>query len=66
MQELRRESGQVVISASLDELRLLLGATNEALNGPYAIPDEDWTELVGQPPERALELLEQLAAILEQ
>ena len=66
MQELSRDSEQVVISASLDELRLLLGALNEALNGPYAIPDDEWTALLGQPPERASELIRQLIALLEQ
>ena len=65
MKEIRRGAGQVVISASLDELRLILGALNEALNGPYAIPDDEWIELIDQPPERANELIEQLTTLLE-
>jgi hypothetical protein len=65
MQEVRREGDEVVLSMSLDELRLLTGALNEARNGPYAIPEDEWGGLVGQPPERASALLGQLLTILE-
>lgn len=65
MKEIRRGAGQVIISASPDELRLLLGALNEALNGPYAIPDDEWIEPIDQPAPRAHELMEQLTTLLE-
>ena len=64
MQELSRDSERIVVSASRDELRLLLGALNEAFNGPYAIPDDEWTELIDQPPERASALIRELTALL--
>ncbi|MBV9819058.1 MAG: hypothetical protein JOZ07_12010 [Solirubrobacterales bacterium] len=65
MRELSRESEEVTIVASLQELRLLLGTLNEALNGAFAIPDEDWDDLIGQPTGRASELADRLAEILE-
>jgi hypothetical protein len=65
MQEVRRDGERVVVEVTLDELRLITGAVNEALNGPYAIPVDDWEALVGQPPERADALLDSLSTILE-
>jgi hypothetical protein len=65
MQEQERKSDQILVSVSLDELRLLLGTMNEALNGPYAIPADEWIDLVGQPPERVAALLGQIGAIVE-
>lgn len=58
------EPGRIVVSASPDELRLMLAALNEMLNGPFAIPDADWDNLVGQPPARASALADELYEIL--
>lgn len=58
------EPGRIVVSASPDELRLMLAALNEMLNGPYAIPDYDWDSLVGQTQARASELADALYGIL--
>lgn len=58
------EPDRIVVSASPDELRLMLAAVNEMLNGPYAIPDYDWDNLVGQPQARASELADELYRIL--
>jgi hypothetical protein len=65
MQEQERTSDQILVSVSLDELRLLLGIVNEALNGPYAIPADEWIDLVGQSPERVAALLGQIGTIVE-
>jgi hypothetical protein len=65
MHEQERTSDQILVSVSAEELRLLLGTLNEALNGPYAIPSDEWIDLVGQPPERVASLLGQIGAILE-
>lgn len=47
MQIRGRESGQIIVSASPDEFRLVLASLNEVLNGPYAVPDDDWSDLIG-------------------
>jgi hypothetical protein len=65
MEEIRREGEQVVVSLSLDELRLIGATMNEALNGGYAIPGDIWEELVGQPVERAESLVDALLAVVE-
>jgi hypothetical protein len=65
MKEIRREGEQVVVSMSLDELRLIGATMNEALNGGYAIPGDIWTELVGQSVERAEALLDAVLAVVE-
>jgi hypothetical protein len=65
MKEIQREGEQVVVSLSLDELRLIGAMMNEALNGGYAIPGDIWPELVGQPAERAEALLDALLAVAE-
>jgi hypothetical protein len=65
VEEIERQDDQVTVSASTEELRLLVGALNEALNGGYAIPADEWLDLVGQPPERASALLAALGTILE-
>jgi hypothetical protein len=65
MEEIRREGDQVVVSLSLDELRLIGATLNESLNGGYAIPGDIWEELVGQPTEKADALLDALVALVE-
>jgi hypothetical protein len=65
MEEVRRNGEQVVVSASREELRLLVGVLNEAVNGGYAIPLDEWEGLVGQPPDEAGALLDALVTILE-
>ncbi len=41
MQVRGRESGQIIVSASADELRLVLTSLKEVLNRRYAVPDDD-------------------------
>ena len=65
MEELERTGDEITVRASPDELRLILGAVNESLNGPYAIPADEWGGLVGQPPERGERLIDALMQILE-
>jgi hypothetical protein len=65
MEEIRRDGEHVVVSLSLDELRLIGATMNEALNGGYAIPGDIWEELIGQPPEKADALLDALLAAVE-
>lgn len=65
MEEIRREGEQVVVSLSLDELRLIGATMNEALNGGYAIPGDIWEELIGQPAANADALLDALLAAVE-
>ena len=65
MRELSRDGDQVVASVSLEEVRLLIGTLNEALNGAYAIPDDEWPDLVGQSPHAAARMLDALAGIVE-
>ena len=65
MEKIRRDGEQVEVRASVDEVRLLVGTLNEALNGGYAFPPAEWEVLVGQPPERAEELLARLLELLE-
>jgi hypothetical protein len=65
MEEIRREGDRVVVSLSLDELRLIGATMNEALNGGYAIPGDIWEELVGQPVERAEVLVDAVLAVVE-
>ena len=64
MEEIRREGEQVVVSLSLDELRLMLGTLNESINGPYAMPADEWGPLVGQPIERAEMLMDAISDLL--
>jgi hypothetical protein len=64
MDEIRREGDQVVVSLSLDEVRLIGATLNEALNGGYAIPGDVWEQLVGQPLEQAESLLDALLAVV--
>ena len=59
-----RESGQIVVGLSADELRLVLACVNEVLNGPHAVDDEEWSDLIGQPQQRAVELAEGIATVL--
>ena len=65
MQEVRRDGDNLTVSVTMDELRLLIGALNESLNGGYAFPADEWGALVGQPPERGDELLHALLEIAE-
>ncbi len=41
MQVRGSESGQIIVSASTDELRLVLPSLNEVLHRPYAVPDDN-------------------------
>ncbi len=65
MEEVRRDGDEVQVRVSTLELRALLGALNEALNGAYAIPEDEWEPLVGQPAAAAEELADSLMTILE-
>ena len=65
MEEIGRDGDQLRVRVSTAELRTLLGALNEALNGAYAIPEDEWEPLVGGPPEVAERLVESLLTILE-
>ena len=65
MEEVQRDGDQVQVRVSTRELRTLLGALNEALNGGYAIPEDEWEPLVGQPAAAAEALVESLLTILE-
>ncbi|HTU32089.1 MAG TPA: hypothetical protein VMF07_22050 [Solirubrobacteraceae bacterium] len=65
MEEVRREGEQVVVSLSLDELRLIGATINEALNGGYAIPGDIWPELLGHSTQDAEALLDGLLGIVE-
>jgi hypothetical protein len=65
MEEIRRDGDQVVVSLSLDEVRLIGATMNEALNGGYAIPGDIWEELVGQPLEKAESLIDGLLSLVE-
>jgi hypothetical protein len=64
MEEIRRDGDQVVVSLSLDEVRLIGATMNEALNGGYAIPGDIWEELVGQPLEKAESLIDGLLSLV--
>ncbi len=65
MEEVRREGEQVVVSLSLDELRLIGATMNEALNGGYAIPEDVLEALIGQPADRAESLLDSVLTVVE-
>lgn len=55
----------MVVSASIGELWLLMGVLKEAINSVHAIPDDEWVDLVGQPSEVAMSLIEPIATIVE-
>lgn len=65
MREIGRDGDEVQLSVSTRELRTVLGALNEALNGAYAIPEDEWAGLVGTSPEAADVLIRSLVEILE-
>jgi hypothetical protein len=63
MEEVGRDGEQIVISASREELRLLAATLVEALNGAYAIPSDEWGDLVGASREQVRALLDELVAL---
>ena len=42
-----KEGEEIVVRATTEEMRLLGATLNEALDGAYAIPSDEWEELVG-------------------
>ena len=65
MREIERDGDEVTVRATVVELRLIVGALNESLNGAYALPEDEWEPLVGAPPERAASVLRSLVAMFE-
>jgi hypothetical protein len=65
MEEIRREGEQVVMSLSLDELRLIGATMNEALNGGYAIPGDIWEELIGASRAEVRNTLDRILTVLD-
>ncbi|SHT79708.1 Uncharacterised protein [Mycobacteroides abscessus subsp. abscessus] len=65
MKYISSDKRTITIEVPIDEMRAVLDILNEFRNGPYAITDDEWAEVMLQPREVESKILSDLDAIFD-